>query len=173
MERLSAIAMWVAIAAVLIVLARWSWPLFRGRLGRAAPRPVVPQVSARSHAFRGATYEVAIEPDRTAVWRADRTAGARSIPAAQDELATLVFARLDDILLDAALGLLESHRAWLEDEHATTRGRLAAELRPHSVRIPPDVRDATVHARHPAFSGHVVEIGVRPNGRVFFVGLLG
>lgn len=160
---------WIALAigglAVLYVLQRLR--------SRKREEVSAPTVEAPTFVFRSKAYRLTIDPDGTAVWSAREGPDAQAGPTApQARVARIVFSALEDALRDAAGRLLRNHAPWF-DEQPKTAPVLARELRLSTVRVPPDCRDATLHAHHAAFSGHVIEIAVAPSGRVTYVGLLG
>jgi hypothetical protein len=158
------LALVIGAAFVLFVLRR-----------RRAPAPdadTEPKVEAPPFSFRSTSYRLTLERDGTAAWTIDVRESPTRATASQVKLARAVFPMLEDHLRDAAVRLLRTHDAWFEDGGKTAPA-LARELRVSAVRVPPDVKDATLYAHHAAFSGHIVEIGVSAGGRVTYVGLLG
>ena len=160
---------WIALTlgalAVLFVLLR--------RRARAAPTGMSPEptVDTPAFSFRNGSYQPTVEPDGTAVWSKGAKPEARA-SATHVKLARVVFPQLEDCVRDAAARLLRTHQVWFEGDPKTAPA-LARELRISAVRVPADGKDVTLHARHAAFRGHIVEIAVSPSGSVTYVGLLG
>lgn len=105
------------------------------------------------------------------MWLHDEAGGARA-HSSQVALACALFPRFETVLDSVAEDLLRNHAVWFEGRPISPT-RLAAELRITQLQIPPDTRDATLHASHPALSGHVIEIALDRSGAVTHVGLLG
>ena len=122
--------------------------------------------------FRDATYGATAEPDGTVVWKRGPAQPPARATDAQVMLARAVFSKLDDSVRDAAVRIVRTHEAWF-DGRPLTAAALARELRVTDVRVPTDAKDATLYARHNAFSGHIVEIGILASGRLTGVMLLG
>ena len=132
--------------------------------------PAMAGVASPVLLYRGAEYCGRLVSDGTAVWMLGGPS--QQIAADQAALAGRLGARLEGSLLEAAAQTLATHEAWFE-EHPMSASQLAAELTLDQLRVPPDVRHATLYCSHPLFSGHILEVGLTRVGAVNYVGLLG
>lgn len=161
------LAAFVALLVGVGVLRRRRAAVRRQEASRSIPveTSVAPTLS-----FRGKDYAPVIEHGE-AVWIGQPARGVTRAEVGQIELAREVFAGLEDAVRETASRLTRTHAEWFR--RPIPANRLAGELVVERVRIPPDVKDATVYLRHAAFSGHTVEVALSLKGRVTYVGLLG